>query len=279
MFINIIDDLLGGGRRKTKRNPLGWRKPPVKIEPETFIWEVGGRAIPVELLREPKRTNWRYSFGKGNVLRVRIPKLSIGEEENLLAEIKRRFVERMEQKPDLYSFFNPKKYVNGTVVEVDERTYRLKIFIEKRDNCVGKLKIEDGEKVIDMRVDAYMDETARQKAIGKIICRIVSADALPHFSRRVDAYNDRFFQKDIRNIRFKNNHSNWGSCSSKGNLNFSSRLLFAPRKVQDYVIVHELAHLVEMNHSDRFWEVVASVMPDYEEQERWLKLHTADCQF
>jgi len=63
----------------------------------------------------------------------------------------------------------------------------------------------------------------------------------------------------------------WGSCSSKGNLNFSWRLILASDDVIDYVVVHELAHLIEMNHSVRFWHVVASVLPDYRERQKKLK--------
>jgi len=62
----------------------------------------------------------------------------------------------------------------------------------------------------------------------------------------------------------------WGSCSSRGSLNFAWRLVMAPVEVIDYVVVHELVHLEEMNHSWRFWKKVASVMPDYERRRRWL---------
>ncbi|MCB0682671.1 MAG: M48 family metallopeptidase, partial [Saprospiraceae bacterium] len=65
----------------------------------------------------------------------------------------------------------------------------------------------------------------------------------------------------------------------KRNINLSTRLLFAPPKVIDYVIIHELAHLVEMNHSRRFWDLVAAAMPDYEEQEKWLKKFGHRCDF
>ena len=58
--------------------------------------------------------------------------------------------------------------------------------------------------------------------------------------------------------------------TSKRNINLSSRLLFAPRDVLDYVIIHELSHLKEMNHSPRFWKIVENVMPNYLEKERWL---------
>jgi predicted metal-dependent hydrolase len=63
----------------------------------------------------------------------------------------------------------------------------------------------------------------------------------------------------------------WGSCSSKGNINFSYKLIMAPPDVIDYVVVHELMHLKVLNHSKEFWDAVASVMPDYKERLKWLK--------
>ena len=70
--------------------------------------------------------------------------------------------------------------------------------------------------------------------------------------------------------------SKWGSCSAKGNLNFNCLLLLAPVEVLDYVVVHELCHLLEMNHSERFWQSVADVMPDYRDRRRWLREHGAE---
>ena len=109
--------------------------------------------------------------------------------------------------------------------------------------------------------------------------RVIADDFLPEIARRVQEWNKIYFRKAIKSIRLKYNHSNWGSCSQDGNINLSSRLLFAPDDVIDYVIVHELSHLVEMNHSDRFWKVVADVMPNYEEKEKWLSKNGALCDF
>lgn len=72
-------------------------------------------------------------------------------------------------------------------------------------------------------------------------------------------------------ISIREQKTRWGSCSSKGNLNFNWRLIFAPEEVVDYIVVHELAHRKEMNHSRAFYDVVASVLPDYKVQEKWLK--------
>ena len=67
--------------------------------------------------------------------------------------------------------------------------------------------------------------------------------------------------------------SRWGSCSGQGNLNFNCLLALAPREVLDYVVVHELAHRKQMNHSAAFWQEVEAVMPDYRQRLSWLREH------
>ncbi len=72
-------------------------------------------------------------------------------------------------------------------------------------------------------------------------------------------------------ITVRRQKSRWGSCSTAGNLNFNCLLAECPPEVLDYVVVHELCHRLEMNHSTAFWAKVASVLPDYMNQRRWLK--------
>lgn len=72
-------------------------------------------------------------------------------------------------------------------------------------------------------------------------------------------------------ITIRNQKTRWGSCSSKGNLNFNWKLVLTEPELLDYVVVHELAHRIEMNHSADFWEIVEREMPDYKERRRRLK--------
>lgn len=74
-------------------------------------------------------------------------------------------------------------------------------------------------------------------------------------------------------IRVNSAKTRWGSCNGRGEINFSFRLLFAPDELIDYVVVHELAHLKEMNHSAAFWAVVVNTMPDYQARRKRLREH------
>lgn len=74
-------------------------------------------------------------------------------------------------------------------------------------------------------------------------------------------------------ITIRNQVSRWGSCSAKGNLNFNCLLVLCPREVLDYVVVHELCHLKEMNHSKKFWSLVEQICPEYKIHKLWLKEH------
>ena len=72
-------------------------------------------------------------------------------------------------------------------------------------------------------------------------------------------------------ITLRQQKTRWGSCAANGNLNFNWRLVLAPREVLDYVVIHELAHRREMNHSAAFWRIVEAEMPDYRKYRDWLK--------
>jgi predicted metal-dependent hydrolase len=77
-------------------------------------------------------------------------------------------------------------------------------------------------------------------------------------------------------VTIRGQRTRWGSCSRKGNLSFNWKLMMAPEAVIDYVVIHELAHLKEMNHSQRFWRLVAQHCPKWRECKKWLRTHEAE---
>jgi predicted metal-dependent hydrolase len=77
----------------------------------------------------------------------------------------------------------------------------------------------------------------------------------------------------VQRVTVRNQRSRWGSCSQRGTVSLNWRLIQVPASVRDYIILHELAHLREHNHSPRFWAVVAEFCADYRQAEAWLKVH------
>lgn len=100
--------------------------------------------------------------------------------------------------------------------------------------------------------------------------RALAEQALKTIPPRV-AHYARILGVTYGRITIRNQRTRWGSCSSKGNLNFNCMLMLTPPEVVDSVIVHELCHLIEMNHSDRFYREVLKVYPDYWRWDKWLK--------
>lgn len=81
-------------------------------------------------------------------------------------------------------------------------------------------------------------------------------------NKRLDYFN-KDYQYKYNNIAIKNQKTRWGSCSKNKNLNFNFRIFLLPQEMQDYVIVHELCHLKELNHSRKFWNLIAKSLPNY----------------
>jgi predicted metal-dependent hydrolase len=123
---------------------------------------------------------------------------------------------------------------------------------------------------------------------GRLLC---VAGQMPHIDRRIgdflrrearrdlEAASHRFARElglELRRVVVRDQSSRWGSCSTSGVLSYSWRLILAPSHVLDYLAAHEVAHLVEMNHSPKFWRVVQRICPDHEGAKAWLDAHGAD---
>ena len=105
--------------------------------------------------------------------------------------------------------------------------------------------------------------TSEEEAAGRAAARRIFEEKCRYFAQRMGVTYNR--------ISIREQKTRWGSCSSRGNLNFNWKLALMPEEIQDYLAVHELAHRLEMNHSDRFGLLVENEIPDYKERRRWLR--------
>lgn len=126
------------------------------------------------------------------------------------------------------------------------------------------------EWIYEKLAEATRDDRISAQEFSPAQINVYKKRAKGIISRRVAHYAD-IMGVEYGQITIRDQKSRWGSCSDKCNLNFSWRLILMPIEVMDYVVVHELAHLKEMNHSPAFWAEVETVMPDYKEYRKWLK--------
>ncbi len=128
--------------------------------------------------------------------------------------------------------------------------------------------------------DNILSVSGEQKFINKKVKDFLKSEAKREISK-IAAEHHKNMGVKYQNITLRDTTSRWGSCSQNGNLSFSWRLIFAPYEVLRYVVIHELAHLREMNHSKNFWDIVAKFDANYKQHRKWLKangklLHSYD---
>jgi predicted metal-dependent hydrolase len=249
----------------------------MKPQTRTYTHTYGDHQIQINEFIE-RRNSFRSSM-TSNGLNVRIPS-QISDRE--IEAYRQRAIAWLEQlldkKPQLAKPKGDKEWQDGDDLIIG--VYRFKIQlkeVEKGKMYQGRFAENHQKMVLSLPVEGT--EEQHQKHIKSLISKLLGSYLGPVFSKRVVELNSQFFNKKILSIKYRYNQRVWGSCSTTGALNFSTRIFMAPQAVQDYLIIHELSHLIEHNHSDRFWAVVASAMPDYELQEKWLKEFGYDCNF
>jgi predicted metal-dependent hydrolase len=114
-----------------------------------------------------------------------------------------------------------------------------------------------------------------QQSVGNKLVRWYKLMAYEELQRRVALYSSVMSIPNTKtlSINVRDYKRRWGSCDRKGGLSFNWRIIQAPPLVFDYVVIHELAHCHEFNHSKKFWAIVASQMPDWRDQQHWLQCH------
>lgn len=178
------------------------------------------------------------------------------------------------KRPDLLAARRPVDFVHGGTYALGDVAFRLSIAEEPRKSataCIVGGSSPGAPIPLSLKLPTGTAPLDRSTMIERLLYRLAAKQALPRIERLLDEANDAHFQVAVGRIKLSPTTSRWGSCSSTGNINLSSRLLGAPERCLRAVIVHELAHRIEMNHSERFWKLVYGAMPDYAEADAWLK--------
>ncbi|MGN8097301.1 M48 family metallopeptidase [Methylobacterium radiotolerans] len=138
--------------------------------------------------------------------------------------------------------------------------------ISQRGTRSGPVRVEcvEGERVLSVSCDAAH--------VARRVRDFLAREARRDLTEAIERYAAQLGQRPVR-VTLRDTRSRWGSCTARGELNFSWRLILAPPTVLDYLVAHEMAHLREMNHSPRFWALVHALCPHTDAAEAWLKRH------
>lgn len=225
--------------------------------PDTTAREANllGEPVDYQVRRSSDATEPRIDVDIRGVTVV-LPRDASTDPETLLAENAAWVIEK-KRKYDSY-----REQVPERVFEPGEMFPYLgephEVIVERRSSS----EVVDGEFRL---AEHHVDQTSVERALETLYRR----KARERFEARADhfaaAMNVEYEQIEIRNQRTK-----WGSCSTTGTLGLNWRLMMAPPEIIDYVVVHELAHLEEHNHTQQFWELVNEHVPDYERRANWL---------
>ena len=226
-------------------------------EPELVRIDAGGgRAveIAIQISARARRLSLRVDPVRGGVVLV-LPSRRQRAEGLRFAESRAGWIlSRVARVPDRVPF------ADGSAIPVLGVPHTVRHLPGSR----GLLTVADGEirvggpaHLVPRQVSGWLRAEARRLLVPR------SEEAAARIGR------------PVARVTVRDTRSRWGSCSSAGALSYSWRLILAPEPVLDYVVVHEVAHLRELNHGPRFWRLVADLMPDHAAARRWLKANGA----
>lgn len=160
-----------------------------------------------------------------------------------------------------YSFeIPPRKYVSGETHRYLGQQYRLKVL--QSENSEGSVHIAREQ------ITVFTRDRGNREKVKKLLTEWYRQRAYEIFSERVEVWYPRFERYGIQHpkVFVRQMRSQWGSCTAKGKMTLNLKLVMVPRQFIDYVIVHELCHLIEHNHSTAFYALMSKIMPDWEEK-------------
>jgi predicted metal-dependent hydrolase len=182
----------------------------------------------------------------------------------------------VETKPNILQHLIPRQYKHGDFIVVRGIVYKIVILTHSLK--ISKASILPNQ-VIQLKIGEDYGAEQVSAIVRKLIAGLMAKVHLVPITARVTELNKQHFNVRFNEVKIPHTHSRWGSCSTTGTIRLSSRLLLAPPDVIDYVIIHELSHLIEFNHSNKFWKLVETAMPNYQEKEKWLKENNYVCRF
>ncbi len=224
-------------------------------------------AFDFEIKRSQRRKTLCLQIRDGHV-QVMVPTRTSARQIRALLHKHTPWIHRKLREQAARPAATPKAYVQGEIYSYLGEDYRLKII----EGPPWPAERVDGDLVVT--VPASLADGARQDKVKDRLYQWYRQAALEEFQARTECYGRRLGVAPGA-VKVKSYKRRWGSCSAKGEICYNWRLIIAPGPVVDYVAAHEVAHLVQHNHSPDFWRLVEGLMPDFRRRQAWLNMNGA----
>lgn len=229
---------------------------------------IGNLVIAYEERHSPRAKRLTISVVKDEV-RVSIPKgLPAGEVKRFVESKKEWIFKHVQAYQSKIKDILPRDYVSGEKFPYIGR----QLLLNTKTHHLKYTTIQFEANSILVAIPEDFPESSWPEMVREALIFAYKAQAKKILKEKVEHFS-KLMSVNYNDMRIKEQKTRWGSCSGKGNINFNWRVIMAPNQVIDYLVIHELSHLRHLNHSEDFWHVVASYMPDYKKWERWLKKH------
>jgi len=220
---------------------------------------IGQRTVPIDYVRNRRARRYVIRVAPGGRLRATIPPFGCKSEAYAFAQRERGWIERqLHKQATRLPPSAPPAWIEGTSFLFRGELVTLRIDAFTKAICFGDQRI-DSPSPVGADLWPLVKKHLFQLAARELMPRTMTLAQLHHVS--------------VRRVAIRSQRSRWGSCSPRGTVSLNWRLIQMPAFVSDYIILHELMHLREMNHSKAFWRCVENVCPDYRTAERWIKQH------
>jgi len=214
--------------------------------------------------RSQKAKRMRLSIKSNGELTLVLPRFVPEIAGKAFVQANRLWIKRHQDKLALkVSDFQQYEFITGTgLVFFDQKKYTIKIIRALNSKPTYVLEAD--------KLSLKVPHKNSQESIKSLIEKFYRDQAREYLSARSQHFAT-WLGTDFNELRIKNTKSRWGSCSSKKNLNYNWRIMMAPKEVIDYLVIHEVCHLKQMNHSAKFWALVESLDPDFKIHKKWLR--------
>jgi len=229
---------------------------PQKTGPRAEWLAVGGKNVPLSLVSNRRARRYVLRLRPDGVARVTIPRGGSAGEARRFAERNAAWLEKQMLRQAVDSA-GARPWPSGSEFFFRGRPVKLEAEASG-DICVARF----GEERVRIKNPSGDLRPEVERHLWRLAARELPLRVLDLAARH---------QIPVSRVTVRNQRSRWGSCSRRGTISLNWRLVQAPESVRDYIILHELAHLKEMNHSSRFWKEVARLCPSFKQEEAWLK--------